>query len=309
MGKDITRRDFIKAGAIGVAATTICPALISPGEVFGQASGTGSRMFCYQCEQTSKGTGCNVMGVCGKSPQVAALHDLLVYSLKGLSVYAVTARGKGIEDPETNRFIPAALFSTLTNVNFDPERFSALIHKSIVLRDGLKQKVASAGGSPQFIDGPVSFQPASTIDGLVQQGKKAGLKADAAVDPDLQSLHHTLLFGLKGLSAYVDHARELGHEDDKVYHYIQEALLADMNKKLGVNEVLGVVLKCGEINLRALELLDAANTSQYGHPVATKVPLGAKRGKAILVSGHDLIDLEQILMQKRSMWDLQEIRS
>ncbi|RJR40976.1 MAG: hydroxylamine reductase [Desulfobacteraceae bacterium] len=297
MKEDMTRRSFIKAGAVTVAATALCPGILGSGNAFALAPEQGTKMFCYQCEQTANGTGCTTMGVCGKTSNVAALQDLLVYSLKGLAVYAVAGRRKGIEEKEVNRFIPAAMFATLTNVDFDPERLSALIRKTVTLRDQLKQKVASAGGAVQLVDGPASFKPASSINELVAQGKKVGLKSDPSIDPDLLSLQHTLIFGLKGLSAYADHAMELGQEDDKVYHFVQDGLVATIDKSLGMNEVLGMVLKCGEVNLRAMELLDAGNTSRYGHPVPTKVPLGAKKGKAILVSGHDLIDLEQILIQ------------
>jgi hydroxylamine reductase len=256
-------------------------------------------MFCYQCEQTVGGKGCTAVGVCGKTSSVAALQDLLIYSLKGLALYAVAGRQKGIQDKEANRFIPESLFSTLTNVDFDPERLAALVRKSVALKEKLKQKVTSAGGALPFEDGSASYQPAATTDGLVADGKKVGLKSDASINPDLLSLQHTLLFGLKGVSAYVDHAMKLGQEDDKVYQFIQDGLVGTIDKRLGVKETLALVLQCGETNLRAMELLDAGNTSRYGHPVPTKVPLGAKKGKAIVVSGHDLIDLEQILIQSQ----------
>ncbi|MEJ2110310.1 MAG: hydroxylamine reductase, partial [Acidobacteriota bacterium] len=146
-------------------------------------------------------------------------------------------------------------------------------------------------------DGPATFKPASTINELAEQGENVGLKSDASIDADLQSLHHTLLFGLKGVSAYADHARDLGQEDPTVDRFVQEGLVAIMNKELGIEEMLALVLKCGKTNLQAMEMLDAGNTSHYGHPVPTQVPLGAKKGKAILVSGHDLMVLEQLLIQ------------
>lgn len=170
-----------------------------------------------------------------------------------------------------------ALFATLTNVDFDPERFKKLITKSVALRDELNQKVKQAGGSPRFSNDPVTYKLASSIDELVKDGKKVGLKSDKDMNPDLLSLHHTLLFGLKGLAAYAEHAMELGQEDNKVYQFVQEGLVAGLDKKLEMNDVLGLVLKCGEVNLRAMELLDAGNTTLYGHPVPTKVPLGVKK--------------------------------
>jgi hydroxylamine reductase len=254
-------------------------------------------MFCYQCEQTAKGEGCTVVGVCGKQPGVAALHDLLIHSLKGLSLYAVEGRKVGVIDREVNVFTAEALFSTVTNVNFDPQRFVALINRSVELREQLKGKVKAAGDKVDFKEDAATFNPDSTLEGLVKQGEKVGLKSDPAIDPDILSLQHTLLFGLKGIAAYLDHAQILGQEDDAVYAFIHEALAAMLRKDLKLNDWLELVLKGGAASVRAMELLDAANTGTYGHPVPTKVPLGAKKGKAILISGHDLKDLEELLKQ------------
>ncbi|MCE5244520.1 MAG: hydroxylamine reductase [Desulfobacteraceae bacterium] len=254
-------------------------------------------MFCYQCEQTAKGEGCTKIGVCGKQSDVAALQDLLVHALKGLALVAVEGRKVGVVDREVNAFTAEALFSTLTNVNFDPARFHSFIARAVSLREALKAKVKSAGGKTESAEEAASFVPASTPEGLVAQGEKVGLKSDAGADPDVQSLEHTLLFGIKGIAAYTDHARILGHEDDAVYAFLHEALAATLNKSLGLDDFLGLVLKCGGINLRAMELLDAANTGTYGHPVPTPVPLGHRKGHAILVSGHDLKDLETLLRQ------------
>ncbi len=254
-------------------------------------------MFCYQCEQTAKGEGCTKVGVCGKESDVATLQDLLIYSLKGLSLYAIEGRRVGINDREVNVFTCEAIFSTLTNVNFDSERFVQQIHRCVALRDKLKEKVRAAGGKVDFPEGPATFKPEATLQGLIKQGEAVGLKSDPTINPDILSLQHTLLFGLKGVAAYADHAQILGQEDDKVYAFLQEGLAATLKKDLSLNDWVGLVLKCGEINLRAMELLDAANTGAYGHPVPTKVPLGAKKGKAILVSGHDLKDLEELLKQ------------
>lgn len=254
-------------------------------------------MFCYQCEQTAKGEGCTKVGVCGKQGDVAALQDLLVHALKGLSLYAVEGRKTGVVDHEVNVFTCEAMFSTLTNVNFDPTRFVTLINRAVELREALKRKVQSAGGKVDFAEDAATFKPAGTLEGLVAQGEKVGLKSDPDIDGDILSLKHTLLFGLKGISAYADHAQILGQEDEAVYSFVHEALAALLRKDMQLNDWLGLVLKCGEVNLRTMELLDAANTGTYGHPVPTKVPLGAKAGKAILVSGHDLKDLEELLKQ------------
>jgi len=254
-------------------------------------------MFCYQCEQTAKGEGCTKIGVCGKESDVASLQDLLIYSLKGLAIYAVEGRRVGVVDPEINDFTCKATFSTLTNVNFDPDRFVQSIHRCVALRENLKEKVKAAKGKVDFQEGPATFKPGASLDGLVKQGEAVGLKSDPNIDPDILSLQHILVFGIKGVAAYAHHAQILGQKDDKVYAFIHEGLAATLRKDLTLNDWVGLVLKCGEINLRAMELLDAGNTSTYGHPVPTKVPLGAKKGKAILVSGHDLKDLEGLLKQ------------
>jgi len=254
-------------------------------------------MFCYQCEQTAKGEGCTKLGVCGKEPEVAALQDLLIYALKGLSVVAVEARKVGITDRDVNVFTCEATFSTLTNVDFDAERFSPMLEKCVKLREGLKEKIKAKGGRSQFSEEAANFVPAKTIEDMVKQGEKVGIKQDPESNPDIHALKWTLVIGLKGVAAYADHAQILGKEDDSVYAFVQEGLASTLRTDLGLNDWVGLVLKCGEANLKAMEILDAANTEAYGHPVPTKVPLGAKKGKAILVSGHDLKDLEMILKQ------------
>ena len=254
-------------------------------------------MFCYQCEQTAKGEGCTKIGVCGKQPDVAALQDLLIYSVKGLSQVAVAAGKVGVRDSEVDKFACEAIFSTLTNVDFDPDRFVDLIGESVRLRNSLKEKVQAAGGSVEESDGPVTFVSADTKEAMVAQGEAVGVNADPSMNEDLSSLRELLIYGIKGLAAYTDHARILGQTDDAVFDFIHEGMAATLNPNLGVDEYVGLVMKCGEINLRAMELLDAGNTGTYGHPVPTRVPLGAKEGKAILVSGHDLKDLGELLKQ------------
>jgi hydroxylamine reductase len=214
-----------------------------------------------------------------------------------LSVVALDARKAGIVDQEVDVFTVKALFSTLTNVDFDPARFVDLIGRCAVLRDALKNRAKKAGAIINEKPAVVTFQPETTVTGLVGQAKVASLKADTQANADIQSLQHILLFGIKGVAAYADHAQILGQEDDKVYAFVQEALAAISRENLDLNGWVGLVLKCGEINLRTMELLDAGNTTAFGHPVPTKVPLGAKKGKAILISGHDLKDLAQLLKQ------------
>lgn len=254
-------------------------------------------MFCYQCEQTAKGTGCTVQGVCGKLPDVAALQDLLLYSLMGLSQVAVEGRKVGISDSGVNVFTVKAAFSTLTNVDFDPDRFKDLISQATDRREKLKARVKAAGSNVVWPDGPATFQPKTTIDDLVKQGEQVGIKSYPSGNQDILSLKHTALYGIKGVSAYADHAMILGQEDDSVYAYIHEALAAIQRNDMEISDWVEMALRCGEAAYKAMELLDAGNTQTYGHPVPTKVPLGYRKGKAILVSGHDLKDLEELLKQ------------
>lgn len=254
---------------------------------------TATGMFCYQCEQTANGKGCTKLGVCGKTADVAALQDVLIYALRGLAEVAAKARGAGVVDAEANRFTALALFSTLTNVNFDPARFPGLVRRCVELRERLRDK-AKLGELP----GAAAFRPAESLDGLVDQGTKVGLLSDAfSADENVRSLQHTTLYGVKGVAAYAEHAQVLGQEDDRVYAYMHEALAAMGDGGIGLDGWVALALKCGEVNIRVMELLDAANTGKYGHPVPTAVPLGAKKGKAILISGHDLRDLEELLRQ------------
>lgn len=248
-------------------------------------------MFCYQCEQVAKG-GCVKSGVCGKKPDVASLQDLLVHATQGLSLYAAAARKKGSVDVATNHFVRKAVFSTLTNVDFDPERLAGLIREAVSLREKMK-KAAGA----KFADSSATFTPAADLAGLVLQGEAVSPGKLDGENADITSLKHIVLFGLKGVAAYADHAGILGQEDDAVDAFIQEALADLLRTDLDLNAWIGKAMECGKVNLRAMELLDAGNTGTYGHPVPTPVPLGAKKGKAILVSGHDLKDLQLILEQ------------
>ncbi|EPR30501.1 Hydroxylamine reductase [Alkalidesulfovibrio alkalitolerans DSM 16529] len=252
-------------------------------------------MFCYQCEQTAAGTGCTKVGVCGKQPDVAALQDLLVYFQKGLAQVALAAREKGVYDASLGHFMARAIFSTLTNVDFDGARLIELIRETVSRRDALAAKVKAAGGSVPR--GPATLAPAADQAGMIAQGEEHGIEKDPELNADIKSLKQTLIYGLKGVSAYADHAAILGQEDDEVYKFLQEALAATERLDLPLDKWVGMVLECGRINLRAMELLDAGNTGTYGHPVPTSVPLGAKAGKAIVISGHDLKDLQMLLEQ------------
>lgn len=252
-------------------------------------------MFCNQCEQTAKGVACTVTGVCGKKPDVAALQDVLLYALKGLSIYAEQAREKGITDKAVDHFTAEALFATLTNVNFDPDRLASMIHAAVRYRKEVKQALEKTGHTVKDSDAAVNFLPGTSLKDLVQQGEQLGLMVDKYADDDIKSLQQLIIYGLKGLAAYAHHAAILGQEDDRVYAFMHHSLAQIGSSSQGLGYWLDMAMECGEINYLAMELLDRANTSTYGHPVPTEVPLGAKAGQCILVSGHDLKDLKDLL--------------
>ncbi len=254
-------------------------------------------MFCNQCEQSAKGTGCEKVGVCGKNENLSGLQDLLIHAIQGLALYANEGRQKGIVDQDVDQFTMQAIFSTLTNVDFDPERFAILINKSVELREVMKEKVAAAGGNIDFTYPSATFTPAQSLAGLEEQGIKLDLIRNLDQDENIRSLKQTLLYGLKGIAAYTDHAKILGKHDDAIAAFVYEALAAIQADGLSVDDCVAAAMKAGEINLRAMEILDAANTETYGHPIPTSVPLGHRKNKAILITGHDLRDLELLLQQ------------
>jgi len=259
-------------------------------------------VFCYQCEQTAKGTGCTVHGVCGKDPRAAALQDLLVHATKGLSMYAHRARKLGVKDREIEVFCVEALFSTVTNVNFDPERLQGLILRAAKLRDKAKRLYEEACEKAvcqrETLGGPAAWQPEADLDGLVKQGERVSIeRRKAELGEDIAGLQELVLYGLKGAAAYADHAQILGVEDDEVYGAFHEMLDFLTKDNHSADELLAKSLGVGELNLKAMGLLDAANTGAYGNPVPTPVRITPLKGKAIVVSGHDLKDLEELLKQ------------
>ncbi|MCX7934498.1 MAG: hydroxylamine reductase, partial [Planctomycetota bacterium] len=259
-------------------------------------------MFCYQCEQTAKGTGCTVKGVCGKEATTAVLMDLLLHAAKGVAQYAHRAGALGARAPEVDRFLLEALFMTVTNVNFDDERIIALLRKAISLRDqarALYESAAQQAGKPaERLSGPATWQPAADRAGLLRQGEEVSIPVrQKALGEERAGLQEIILYGLKGAAAYADHAMILGKEDPAVYAQIAETLDFLSRDNATAEVLLATALKVGNLNLRCMELLDAANTGAYGHPEPTAVRITAAKGKAILVSGHDLKDLEALLRQ------------
>ncbi len=256
-------------------------------------------MFCYQCEQTAKGTGCTAQGVCGKGPETAAYQDLLLYGTEGLAMYAHRLRELGVIEHDFDIFVTESLFTTVTNVNFDPERIKAMIDRLVELKSKARtmyeEAAKKAGRTPETLGGPAAWQPSND---LVGEATAIGIQARKdSLGEDITGLQELLTYGLKGTAAYADHAQILGQEDNDVYAFFHEALNFLTKENPTVDELLGMNLKCGDINLKVMGLLDAANTGTYGHPEPTEVRVTPIKGKAILVSGHELKDLAELLKQ------------
>ena len=263
-------------------------------------------MFCYQCEQTSKGEGCQTLGVCGKDETTATLQDLLIHVIKGVAMYAHRAAKLGASDPEIDAFTIKAIFSTLTNVNFDPDRLVELIHEAITTRDTARDMYerasVMAGIAPAYLGGPAAWIPAESLEGLLVQGQQTLLPVRfLAEGKEIANLQELVLYGLKGVAAYAAHALALGAGDPVAYGKIHEVLDFLTQPAPKAEELLANALAVGELNYRVMEILDKAHTETFGHPVPSKVRLHARKGKAILVSGHDLHDLYALLEQTKGL--------
>lgn len=256
-------------------------------------------MMCYQCEQTAKGTGCTAYGACGKSPEVAALQDLLVYAVKDIARYAHRARQFGAADNEIDVFVIKSLFSTLTNVNFDPARFQQFIKKAAEIKQKAVALYETAAEKPKKLEEPFNWWDQSDdIDALIGKGEAISIQLRIDIlGEDVTGLQELITYGLKGAAAYIDHAQILGKEDDGVYADVHEMLDYLTQRPTDVGDLLAKALKTGEINLKAMKLLDAANTGAYGKPEPTKVRITPVKGRCIVVSGHDLKDLAELLKQ------------
>lgn len=256
-------------------------------------------MFCEQCEQTASGEGCYQFGACGKSPQVNAVQDLLIHCLRGLAPVVLKAKALDIDTHVADVFTCEALFATMTNVNFDQARFTGYIGDAIALREDLKEHIAKHQTEPIVWPEVAHFVP-NFANSLIAQSEAVALKFLSQVSPDavdIFSLKLTVLYGIKGVASYTFHAYELGQEDEQIYTFIHTAIAALDQPDLDLADWLKLALKVGEINLRAMQLLDAGHTNTYGHPMPTTVPLNPRPGKAILVSGHDIKQLVGILKQ------------
>ncbi len=261
-------------------------------------------MFCYQCQEASKNIGCTVLGVCGKTAEVANLQDLLIYLLKGISFWGTRGRDMGVIHPETDLFVAQTLFTTITNANFDSDRFIEYIREAIDRRETLREEAQirceELHGNPCTGTGPdwAGWKPESyEIDALLEKATQVGVMMDKNLDADIRSLRELIVYGLKGMAAYTEHAYVLGKRDSELLYFMQDMLEATTNNDLMPEELTGLVLKTGEMGLRAMALLDKANTEAFGHPEPTQVYLGVRPGPGILVSGHDLLDLDELLQQ------------
>lgn len=263
-------------------------------------------MFCYQCEQTANGKGCTRLGVCGKTPEIANLQDLLIYQIKDISCYekVLSELGHPIEKAVI-AFIESVLFTTLTNVNFDAEVHVQLLQESQKIKDSLREKVSASEGSSALHDSDycschtaqAQYRLPSTKSEMLHDAPIAGIMYDKSLDPDIRSLRQTILYGLKGISAYGHQARELGYCSDQVDSFYITALESLTDDRLTVEELIRMTMRTGEAAIEVMKVLDEANTSVYGNPSPHTVNVHIRKGPFIIVSGHDLKDLEMLLRQ------------
>jgi hydroxylamine reductase len=250
-------------------------------------------MFCRQCEQTGGGKACTIAGVCGKDEKTAILQDALLHTLKGIAICVEKSGIEPAKRKDTDRFVIEALFSTITNVDFDPEVLKSMVLEGRKIKEKLKTGLGFTGKTADIVNWP----PEEDLEGLIEQARKVGVMAEPALNEDIRSLREILLYGLKGMAAYADHAAILGKEDEVVNRFFYKALSAMTDDSLNADALIGIIMEFGQANLKCLEILDKAHTEHFGNPVPTKVSLAIKEGPAIIVSGHDLLDLEQLLKQ------------
>lgn len=252
-------------------------------------------MFCFQCQETAKGTGCTIKGVCGKTADVANLQDLLLYVMKGIAINSLQARELGIVRQDVDKFVMEGLFATITNANFDNARFVALVREGLALRDSLKADIVKAGGVlPANLHDSATWT-ADSAEVFEQKAAQVGILATE--NEDVRSLRELLIYGLKGMAAYAEHAFALGYEDNSIFAFMMKGLAATTDDSLSADQLVALVLEAGKYGVDVMALLDKANTTSYGNPEITKVNIGVRNNPAILISGHDLRDLEDLLKQ------------
>ncbi|WP_243122876.1 hydroxylamine reductase [Haloimpatiens lingqiaonensis] len=255
-----------------------------------------TNMFCYQCQETAGCKGCTHRGVCGKTADVANLQDLLIYNLKGISMYAIKAEEVGMDNIAVDRLIMDSLFTTITNANFDREFFIERIKETLEVKENLRKVLEDKGVDLSSAKHDAAVWTADTVEEFEAKAKTVGVLATE--NEDVRSLRELLIYGVKGLAAYLHHAYALGYEDKNIYAFIRKALVST-TEALSVDEMVAIVLECGKFGVDGMAILDKANTTTYGHPEITKVNLGVRNNPAILISGHDLKDLEDLLEQTK----------
>jgi len=256
-------------------------------------------MFCFQCQETAMGTGCTKRGVCGKDAYVANMQDLLIYVCKGISIYSTKARGLGIENKKVNKFIVDSLFMTITNANFDQADFVEKIKEGFDVREEIKNQYLNAGGKLNQDLPDCATWEAEGISEFEKKANSSEVGVLATENEDERSLRELLTYGIKGISAYTEHAFNLGYENEKIYEFIERGLVATTDDSLSINELVDLVMECGKFGVEAMSLLDKANTETFGHPEVSKVNIGVRNNPGILISGHDLKDMEELLEQTR----------
>ena len=255
-------------------------------------------MFCYQCQETAGCKGCTVVGVCGKNEEVAKIQDLLIFVTKGLATVSNEGRKVGVIDKKIDRYITENLFVTITNANFDFKAIENRVKETLVLREELKKKVQAAGGNPVGDDfhGCATWT-ATTEEEMMEKASSVGVLSTE--NEDIRSLRELIVYGLKGMSAYMKHAMNLGYNDEEVHGFMARALVQTLNDSLTADELTALALETGKYGVQGMTLLDSANTGTYGHPEITKVDIGVRNNPGILISGHDLRDLHMLLEQTK----------
>ena len=253
-----------------------------------------SQMFCFQCQETAKGSGCTLKGVCGKTSEVANLQDLLMFVLRGISIYSERATKAGLNTNAVDKFVFEGLFMTITNANFDTVRFVAKIKDAFAIRESIKNQVIAAGVNVDDIKYEGAFWKADEAE---FDAKATTVGVLSTTNEDVRSLRELLIYGLKGMAAYAEHAYNLGETNPAIFEFMHRGLAATTDDTLTADQLVALVLECGANGVSVMALLDKANTEAYGNPEITKVNLGVRTNPAILVTGHDLKDMEELLKQ------------
>lgn len=253
-------------------------------------------MFCYQCQETAKGKGCTMQGVCGKTSDVANLQDLLIYALKGISILGLKADEIGLNMPEVDKLLLDGLFMTITNANFDKNRFVEKIKDALEIREELKAQLKAKGVNLENLPDAATWYGES-LEAFEAKADSVQVGVLATEDEDIRSLRELITYGVKGMAAYAEHAMNLGYEDEEIYKFMRKALVATLDDTLTVDDLIGLTLETGKYGVDTMALLDKANTETYGNPEITEVDIGVRNNPAILISGHDLKDMEELLKQ------------